>query len=65
MVSTKIYEKRDNFNFEIVNFPFLDGVVTRVTSYDVYMSQLIRFGRVCSYGDDFINRNTFFTSKLL
>ena len=24
IVSSKIYDKRDNFNFEIVNFPFLD-----------------------------------------
>ena len=24
-VSSKIYDKRDDFNFEIVNFPFLDG----------------------------------------
>ena len=25
IVSTKIYDKRDDFNFDIVNFPFLDG----------------------------------------
>ena len=25
IVSSKIYDKRDDFNFEIVNFPFLDG----------------------------------------
>ena len=28
--------KRDDFNFEIVNFPFLDGDVPRSTSYGVY-----------------------------
>ena len=39
--STKIYDKRDNFDFEIVNFPFLDGDVRRSTSYWVYISQLI------------------------
>ena len=33
IVSTKIYDKHDNFNFEIVNFPFLDGDVLRSTSY--------------------------------
>ena len=27
IVSSKIYDKRDEFNFEIVNFPFLDGDV--------------------------------------
>ena len=35
IVSTKIYEKRDDFDFEIVNFPFLDGDVPRSTSYGV------------------------------
>ena len=32
-VSTKIYDKRDDFDFDIVNFPFLDGDVSRRTSY--------------------------------
>ena len=63
--STKIYDKRGDFNFEIVNFPFLDGDVPRSPSYGVYISQLIRFARVCSHVDDFNNRNKFLTSKLL
>ena len=57
--------KRDDFNFEIVNFPFLDGDVPRSPSYGVYISQLIRFARVCSNVDDFNNRNLFSTAKLL
>ena len=40
-VSCKIYDKRDDFDFEIVNFPFLDGDVPRAASYGVYISQLI------------------------
>ena len=48
IVSTKIYDKRDDFDFEIVNFPFLDGDVPRSTSYGVYISQLIRFARASS-----------------
>ena len=43
IVSTKIYDKSDDFDFEIVNFPFLDGDVPHSTSYGVYISQLIRF----------------------
>ena len=39
-VSTKIYDKRDDFDFEIVNFPFIDGDVPHSTSYEVYISQL-------------------------
>ena len=48
IVSSKIYDKRDDFNFQIVNFPFLDGDVPHSPSYGVYISQLIRFARVCS-----------------
>ena len=59
-VSFKIYDKRDDFNFEIVNFPFLDGNVPRSPSYGVYISQLICFARVCSNIDDFNNRNLFY-----
>ena len=65
IVSSKIYEKRDDFNFEIVNFPFLDGDVPRSRSNSVYISQLIRFARVCSNVDDFNNRNLILTAKLL
>ena len=54
--SSKIYDKRDDFEFDIVNFPFLDGDVPRRPSYGVYISQLIRFARVCSYVDDFNTR---------
>ena len=43
IVSTKIYDTRDDIDFEIVNFPFLNGDVTRTTSYGVYISQHIRF----------------------
>ena len=45
IVSSKIYDKRHDFNFEIVNFPFLDGDVPRSSSYGIYISQLIRFAR--------------------
>ena len=64
-VSSKIYDKRDNFDFDIVNFPFLDGDVPRSTSYRVYISQLIRFARVSSHVADFNARNKSLTAKLL
>ena len=37
-VSTKIYDKRNDFDFDIVSFSFLDGDVTRSPSYYVYIS---------------------------
>ena len=64
-VLSKIYDKRDDFDFDIVNVPFLDGDVPRRPSYAMYISQLIRFARVCSHVDDFNTRNKSFTAKLL
>ena len=64
-VSTKSYDKRDDFDFDIVNFPFLDCDVPRRTSYGVYISQLIRFARASSNRNDFNYRNKALTAKLL
>ena len=63
-VSSRIYDKRDDFNFAVVNFPFLDGDVPHSTSYGVYISQLIRFARVSSHVADFNARNKSLTVKL-
>ena len=63
IVSSKIYDKRDDFNFEIVNFTFLDGDVPHSPSYGVYISQLIHFARVCSSVDDFTHRNLSLTAN--
>ena len=65
IVYTKINYKRDDFDFENVNFPFLDGDVPRSTSYGVYISQLIRLARAISYVADFNTRNKLLTQKLL
>ena len=61
-VSSKIYNKRDDFDFDLVSFPFLDGDVPRRPSYGVYILQLIRFARVCSHVDDFNTRNKCLTA---
>ena len=62
-VSSKIYDKRDDFDFDIVNFPFLDGDVPRRPSYGVNISQPIKFARVCSHVDDFNTRNKCLTAN--
>ena len=64
-VKTKIYDKGDDFEFDMVNFPFLDGDVLRSASCGVYISQLIQFARVSNYVDDFNTRNKVLTAKLL
>ena len=56
---------RSSFNFDIVNFLFLDCDAPQRPSYGVYISQLIRFANASSHVTDFNNRNKFLTAKLL
>jgi len=60
----KIYDKRDDFDFNIVNFPPLDGDIPSSPSYGTYLSQLIRFARVCTRVEDFNERNSIMSRKL-
>ena len=64
-VSSGIYDKCDDFDFDIVNFPFLDGDVPRSASCGVYISQLIRFARVSSNVVGFGARGGSLTAGLL
>ena len=65
IISTKIYDKRDDFDFEIFIFQFLDGDLPLSTSYGFYISQLIRFARASSHVADFNTHNKLLTQKLL
>ena len=65
IVSTKIYDKREDFDFESVNLPFLDGDVPHSISYGVCISQLIHFARASSHVADFNTCNKLLTQKLL
>ena len=40
-LSTRFYNKRDDFDFHIVNFPFLSSNIPSGPPYGVYISQLI------------------------
>ena len=64
MFKTKLYDKRDAFNFEIVNFPNLSGNIPRKTSYGVFISQLIRYSVACLNYTDFIGRCKSLVAKL-
>ena len=65
IIPCKIYDKRDDFDFEIVNVPYLDGDIPRRASYGVYIPQLIGFARVSNHISDFNTRNKLLTAKLL
>ena len=52
-----MYDKRDDFDFDVVNVPFMDRDIPRSTVYGVYISQLIRSARVSSRQTDLNARN--------
>ena len=52
-IHTSFYDKRDDFGFSIVNFPWLNGDVPRLPSYGIYISQLILFAKCCTRVVDF------------
>ena len=54
---TSLYDKRDDFNFNIVNFPFMDSNSPAKPAYGVYISQLVRIGRICDKYHSFVERN--------
>ena len=60
-LTTKLYDKRDDFIFSIVNFPFLSSNILSAPAYGVYVSQLIRYARACSNYQDFIERGKVLT----
>ena len=64
-VHTSFYDKRDDFGFPIVNFPWLSGDVPRLPSYGIYISQLVRFARCFTSVFYFHSKNLQITSKLL
>ena len=62
---TKLYNKRDDFNFPIVNIPFICSNIPAAPAYGVYISQLIRYSRACGSYQDFPDRGLLLTRKLL
>ena len=62
---TKLYDKRDDFNFHIVNFPFICSNIPTAPAYGVYISQLIQYSRACGSYQDFLDRELLLTRKLL
>ena len=50
-----IYDKRDDFTFRIGNFPHMASNIPANPAYGVYISQLVRYARICTSKVDFMN----------
>ena len=64
-LSTKIYDKRDDFNFKIINFTNMCSNIPASPAYGVYISQLIRYARASSNYSDFLKRHLHLRNRLL
>jgi hypothetical protein len=64
-LKSKLYFKHDDFDFPIVNFPFLSSNIPTSPAYGVYISQLIRYCRACNVYSDVLNRAKLPSKKLL
>jgi hypothetical protein len=53
---TKLYDKRDDFNSPIVNFPYIRSTFPAAPAYGVYISQMIRYSRACGSYQDVLDR---------
>jgi hypothetical protein len=64
-LSTKIYDKRDNFNFKIINFPNMCSNIPAPPAYGVYISQFFHYARASSHYSDFLKRHLHLRNRLL
>ncbi len=64
VISASIFDKRDSFDFPIVNFPVLTGNIPKKGSYGVFVGELVRYARACTYYSDFRARTSVLVSKL-
>jgi hypothetical protein len=64
-LKTKLYDKRDDFTFPIINFPFISSNIPAAPAYGVYISQRIRYSRACAQYSDFLDRVQLLTQNLL
>ena len=66
-VRTKLYDKRDNSNLTIVNFPFICTCsnIPAAPAYGFYISQLMWYSRASGSYQDFLDGGLLLTSKLL
>ena len=64
VITTSVFDKRDTFNFQIVNFPNLSGNIPSRASSGVFIGELVRYARACSFLEDFQERTKILLKKL-
>ena len=65
MFCSSVYDKKDDFSFVVAKFPYLDSNIPAKPAYGIYISQLVRIGRICDEYNDFLERHREITSRLV
>ena len=47
------YDKRNDFKFNVINFPFMCGNLPMVQMHGLFISQLVRYSHINSHFNDF------------
>ena len=61
----KVYDKRENFNFNLVNYPYMCSNIPANPTYGVYVSQLVRISSICDNYVSFVKRHQLLTKRLI
>jgi hypothetical protein len=64
-ISTKVYDKWDDFNFKIITLPNMCSNIPASPACGDYISQLIRYARASSNYSDFLKRHLHLRNRLL
>ena len=64
-IHTKLYDKRNEFKFQINSFPDLSGNIPCKVSHGILISQLVRFSKACMNRSDFLDVSRKLVRKLI
>ena len=59
-----LYDKRKDYSFDVISYPFLDGNIPKSQSYGIFVSQLVRFCNVNNTFAGFVRDARNLVSKL-
>ena len=60
-----LYDKRKDFSFDVITYPFLDGNIPKAQTYGIFISQLVRFCTVNSTLKGFLGDTKDLVNKLV
>ena len=53
---TSVYHKVDDFNFPVILLTFPESLIPAHLGYNVFAGQVLRYLRICSHVEDFIDK---------